>query len=255
MSEDPTLQEIAGRYAHLRLEREDGILQVTLHSDGEDIVWDRQTHEEVGDCLGEVARDPANRIVILTGAGEAFIDRHRLGGDGMDPHDWERLQTAGRRLLVNHLAVPVPMIAAINGPATIHAELALLCDVVVAADTTVLADRPHFTNGLVPGDGAHVVWPLLLGPNRGRAFLLTGQRIDADEAHALGLVAEVVEPERVVARAWELARTILEQPPLTTRFTRTLLVRQIKRALDDDLDLGLALEGLGSTAWWPEHFR
>lgn len=50
---------------------------------------------------------------------------------------------------------------------------------VIASDTATFQDAPHFPNGIVPGDGVHIVWPLLLGPNRGRYFLLTGQRLSA----------------------------------------------------------------------------
>src|SRR5215475_16080772 len=104
------------------------------------------------------------------------------------------------------------MIAAVNGPAIIHAELAVLCDIVLAADTAVFQDAPHFPGGLVPGDGVHVVWPLVLGANRGRYFLLTGQKLSAQEALNLGVVSEIVPREKLLARAWELARQISLKP-------------------------------------------
>jgi enoyl-CoA hydratase/carnithine racemase len=86
---------------------------------------------------------------------------------------------------MNHLDIEAPMIAAVNGPALIHAELALLCDIVLASETAIFQDLPHFPSGLVPGDGVHVVFPLLLGANRGRYSLLMGQKIPAHEPRTL----------------------------------------------------------------------
>jgi enoyl-CoA hydratase/carnithine racemase len=96
------------------------------------------------------------------------------------------------------------MIAAVNGSALIHAELAVLCDIVLAADTTEFQDAPHFPMGLVPGDGVHVVWPLILGPNRGRYFLLTGQKLFASEALDLGVVNEVMPRDKLLPRRGNL---------------------------------------------------
>ena len=105
----------------------------------------------------------------------------------------------GKHLLMNHLDIEVPMIAAVNGPALIHAELALLCDVVIAAENAEFQDLPHFPGGLVPGDGVHVVFPLLMGFNRGRYFLLTGQKISARQALDMGLVSEVMARDKLRA--------------------------------------------------------
>jgi enoyl-CoA hydratase/carnithine racemase len=99
---------------------------------------------------------------------------------------------------------------------------------------------------VVPGDGVHIVWPLVLGVNRGRYFLLTGQKLSAREAQTLGVVSEVVPRERLLSRAREIAGQIAKKPRLATRYARVALTQQIKRAMLDNLGYGLALEGLGA---------
>ena len=69
----------------------------------------------------------------------------------------------------------------------------------------------------------HIVMPLLLGMNRGRYYLLTGQTLDAQKAHELGLVAEVLPPDQLMARAWELAEDLAKRPTLALRYTRLIL--------------------------------
>ena len=92
---------------------------------------------------------------------------------------WDHIYSDAKYLLMNHLNIEVPIIAAVNGPALIHAELAVLCDIVIAAEHAEFQDAPHFPNGIVPGDGVHIVWPLVLGPNRGTLLSI-------DRAKALG---------------------------------------------------------------------
>jgi len=104
---------------------------------------------------------------------------------------------------------------------------------------------------MVPGDGMHIIYPLLLGLNRGRYFLLTGQTLNARQALDLGLVSEVLPRQQLVARAWELAEQLAQRPPLVLRYSRVLLTQHIKRLMHDLLGYGLALEGLGVAAGTP----
>jgi enoyl-CoA hydratase/carnithine racemase len=163
-----------------------------------------------------------------------------------DGASWDRIWWEGKRLLTNLIDIDVPVIGVVNGPATVHAEMAVMSDVVLAADTAVFADAPHFAYGTVPGDGVHVVWENLLGTNRGRYFLLTAQTIDAAEAHRLGVVNEIHPAGVVLDRAHEIARGFTTRPLSVLRYTRAALTMRLRRMLLDGLSHGLALEGCGT---------
>ncbi len=138
------------------------------------------------------------------------------------------------------------MIAAVNGPATVHSEYILLCDIVIATPDTVFQDKPHFAFGIVPGDGIHLLWPEVLGSIRGRTFVLTQQILDAEEAKALGVVGEIVPRGRLLDRALEIAAGIAQLPPLTASYTRIALTQRLRRLVEEHVGYGLALEGISA---------
>jgi enoyl-CoA hydratase/carnithine racemase len=241
------LDEYADRFSHVAFKREEGILEVRLHTDDGPLIWGDSAHSQLGAAFEAIGQDRENRIVIITGTGDRFITKiDQSWSGGMDPSKWDRIYYNGKRLLANLLNIEVPVIAAINGPARVHAEIAVLSDITLAADTAVIQDAPHFRIGTVPGDGVQLVWQALLGPNRGRYFLLTGERLQPEEALRLGVVNEVLPADRVLDRAWELARDLAQQPDTTLRYTRVALTQNLKRLVLDGVGYGLALEGLAS---------
>lgn len=228
---------------------DDGILEVTLHTDGGPLQWSLLAHNELEDAFLQIGRDRDNDVVILTGSGEYFSgpaikpgehpNRNTMTPDVYDPIYWE-----GKHLLPNLLSIEAPVISAINGPAVRHAEIPLLSDVVLASEDTYFQDTAHFTGGMVPGDGMHIVMPLLMGVTRGRYFLLTGQKVGAQEALSIGIVNEVVPKDELLGRARELAQRLLLQPRLVRRYTRTALTEDLRARMHGLLGYGLALEGL-----------
>jgi enoyl-CoA hydratase/carnithine racemase len=235
------------RYPTIHFERDNqGVLLMRLHSNGGPVVYAAQNHSDWCSAFYEVGADRANKVVIITGTGGEFI--HQFGWDKTtnSPSDWDEVYWEGKRLLRNLLDIEVPVIGAVNGPATIHAELALLSDITLAADTAIFQDKPHIPFATVPGDGVHIVWQELLGINRGRYFLLTGQILSAQQALDLGVVNEVLPPAQLLPRAYALAHQLAALPPLTLRYSRVAITQRLKRLLDENLGYGLALEGLAA---------
>jgi enoyl-CoA hydratase/carnithine racemase len=249
----PKFDDYADRYEFIDLKREEGILQLSIHTEGGPLKWGDEPHQELGLCFGDIAEDVENGTIIITGTGDAFLnDFSGFPAGEMTPGKWERVAEDGRRMLGRLLDIEVPIIAAVNGPAIIHAELALLSDIVICSDNATFADVPHFPAGMVPSDGVHYIWPALIGPNRARYLMLTGQVLDARQALDLGMVAEVVSSDELMPRAWELARDVMKRPPLTRKYARLAFVLEMRRLMHAHLGYGLALEGLAAVEHFPK---
>ncbi len=244
------LDDYAQKFETIRFRREEGILEMTLHTNGGSQRFGPVPHAEMEQAFLDVSRDPDNQVIILTGTGEEFSGPAVASSVGravpkLTPEQWMKLGSEAKRFTMNMLAIEVPMIAAVNGPALRHPEVPLMCDIVLAAEQAAFQDSAHFRGGMVPGDGVHVVFPMLMGLNRARYFLLTAQLLSAKEARGFGLVNEVLPREQLMTRAWELARQILQQPVINRRYTRVILNEYLRRPMNDLLGYGLALEGLG----------
>jgi len=245
--------DYVNKYTEIKLERRNGILQMTLHTKGEPVRWGPTIQAELVDAFTQIGADRGNRIIILTGAGNEFSGpraepgysfyrevSHHITANLLDTIHWN-----AHRLMTRMLDVEVPMIGVVNGPAMRHSEIPLMCDIVIASDDATFEDTAHFKlASQTPGDGIGIVYTMLLGLNRARYFMLTGQVIGAKEAKELGLVAEVMSREQLLPRAWELAGQLAEKNDLLLRYTRVTLIQPLKKWIEQEVMYHLALESL-----------
>lgn len=234
------------KYSTVLMERRDGILQVTLHTDGGSLRWGGVPHAELGMAFTDIGRDPENKVVIITGIGSEFSGPAGSAATFpvVDPLGWDQVLREGLIMTNSLLDINAVVISCVNGPAFRHPEIPLLADVVLAAPEASFQDSAHFPNRMTPGDGVNFIFPLLLGFNRARYFMLTGQQLTAAQALDLGLVAEIHPQADLLPRAWALAEQFASQNPLVLRYTRMLLTQELRKKTVDLLGYGLALEGL-----------
>jgi enoyl-CoA hydratase/carnithine racemase len=229
-----------------------GVLEMRLHSDGGEFRFSSRARAQLLEAFQTIAGDRANRVVIFTGTGGRWcVEFDRSPAMSPDPaltaaQRWDVQFGEGRRLLQAMLDVDAPMIAAVNGPARLHSEYLLTCDLILASETATFQDKPHLENGVSPTDGVHVLWPYALGPARGRYFLLTRQTLDARAALDWGVVNEVLPPAALMPRARALAAELAAQPDGVLRGARVAFTQRLKKLIAEELALGLAMESLSA---------
>jgi len=197
-------------------------------------------------------RDDSVRAVVLTGAGSAFSAggnvKHMRDKKSFSAGSPVQVCEAYRRgiqkipLALYHLNVPT--IAAVNGPAIgAGMDLACMCDIRIASQDAQFA-ASFIKLGIVPADGGAWLLSRVLGASKALELMLTGDRVRADEALAMGLVARVVPGDTLLAEAQALAARIASQPPLTLRLTKRLLRESQFASLQSSLELAAAYQAL-----------
>ena len=224
-----------------------GVLEVVLHTNNGTLAFNGYTHGQFVDLFHAIGSDRDNRVVILTGSGNAFMET--ISPEGFDfftPRGYDKIYREGRKVLMNILDIEVPLIAAVNGPMRLHTEYILLADIVLATPSTVFQDKPHFELGVASGDGVHLLWQEAIGTIRGRYFILTRQELDAQPAKEWGAVNEIVPADKLLPRAREIAEGLAKLTSLTTKYTRIAMTQKLRRIIDEGVTLGLALEGISA---------
>jgi enoyl-CoA hydratase len=193
-------------------------------------------------------------VVVLTGAGRAFSaggDLPRMVATQEDQAIQDEVFDEARKTVLGMIELPQPLIAAVNGPAVgLGASLVTLCDLAVASESAYLAD-PHLGVGLVPADGAALLWPMMIGLMRAKEYVFTGERIPASTAQEWGLVNRVVPAGTALECAVALAHQLSGHPARALRDTKRVMNLHASRALAGMLDEALACERASVNS--PEH--
>jgi enoyl-CoA hydratase len=224
-------------FANLRLARAGAVATLTLDRPKALNALDEATLRELLRATDELGGDV--RALVITGAGKAFSAGADIGAmAAMAPAQGHAYAVLGHEVMARIEALEMPVIAAVNGAALGGGlELALACDLIVAADRARLG-QPEINLGLVPGFGGSQRLARRIGQSRARELIYLGQAINSDEALRMGLVCRVVPGERLAAEAAELAAELASKAPVA--------LRQAKRATavagDAELALGCRYE-------------
>lgn len=235
-------------YEAIIVEKADNVATITLNRPDKLNAISHTLHDELEDIFRRVNDDEEINAIILTGAGRAFCAGGDMSDAGAEVEDAPPVPVtfsrSPRRLILNMLEIEAPVVAAVNGVAVgLGATLALLADVIVAADSARIADT-HVRMGLVAGDGGAVIWPLLVGVHRAKEYLLTGDFISAPEAERIGLINHVVPADELMPKARELAKRLASGPIWAVRWTKASINKVIRERMNLILDTSLAYEAL-----------
>lgn len=230
-------------YETLAFTRDGAVLTIKLNRPDALNAVNSQLHTELSRVFADIAADSSVDAVVLTGEGRAFS----AGGD----LDWFRTITTAqldalfveaRRIIVDLVDLPQPIIAAVNGAAAgLGATLALFCDMVYVAEGAKISD-PHVRIGVTAGDGGSAIWPLLVGPARAKEYLMTGDSLTATEAERIGLVNKVLPAAELQAAAQAMAQRLAQGSRHAVRSTKLSVNKLVRDAVSLVLDTSLALE-------------
>lgn len=229
---------------------DDGVAIVTMNDGDKLNAVGPHNHWQLEDIWLKLARDERIKVIVLTGAGRAFS----AGGDvklmAQRAQTEFGLKYALRvpqntlRLWEHLLLCPQPIIAAVNGDALgLGTSLMLFCDMSIVADDAKLGDT-HVRVGLVAGDGGAVMWPLLVGPQRAKEYLMRGKILNGAKAEEIGLVNYAFPREAVLDESLKIAREIAAQPLWAVRWSKASVNKQLKAQVNQILELSIAYESV-----------
>lgn len=234
-------------------DQHDGVLTLTMNRPEErNALSSPDIFDAFEDVCRRIAEDLTVRAVILTGAGPAFCAggnvKQMYNKEGIaagTPADIRSTYKQGLLRLPKALwDLEVPVIAAVNGPAIgAGCDLALMCDMRIAADTARFA--ASFTKlGIVPADGGAWLLPRLVGPAKAAELIFTGDAVTAEDALSIGLVSRVTSNEDLLPVARSLAGRIAKNPPQAVRMSKRLLREATHSTFAAALEMSAALQSI-----------
>ena len=231
-------------YSTLLIEKRDnGVAIVTLNRPDRLNAVNGAMHHELARFTRDAEADRDVQVVLLAAAGRAFCAGGDFGGDSGDSGAGGLSLEEARQIVDHILELRKPIISAVQGYAMgLGATISLLCDVVVAGRSTVFADT-HVKMGIGAGDGGQVIWPLLMGVNRAKWFLMTGERLTGEALMEMGLVNFLVEDDKIMEKALACADQLAAGPAMAISASKVPINNYIRALSSQILPLSLALEG------------
>jgi len=234
-------------YDTIALTRADRLLTITLNQPDALNAVNLRMHQELAQVFIFAAMDEHSDVVVLTGAGRAFSaggDLEHIAHNAANPELFDEEVRLAKRIVFALLDLDKPIICRMNGHAVgLGATLALLCDVVFAADTAKIGD-PHVALGLVAGDGGAAIWPQLIGFARAKEYLLTGELLTAEKAREIGLINHCVTAAELDPAVEAFCQRLLQGSTNAIRWTKVLINLELKRVANAVIDAGIAYEAV-----------
>ena len=231
---------------HFTLERsESGVLMAKMHTKGGPLIWNQRIHRAIHQLTTDVGQDVETEVFILSGTGDYWM----AGIDAPHEETIEHKQWVGYEHMYYDgcrdeegivFSLEIPTIGVINGPG-FHTEMALFCDITIMADDAAIID-PHYSHGMVPGDGVQLAYRYCVGSKRAMYAMLTGEKIDAKKALEYGFVNEVVPKKRIFERAWELGEQLAKSNRILRRLTVQVLRQPLREEMTKELRAAFGLE-------------
>jgi len=237
-------------YQHLLFERRpNGVTLVTINRPDVLNATNDRLHWELTQVWPTIGADPETRVAVVTGAGRAFSaggDLEMVEANAHDPKRLVRTLHEASDLVYNLINLDKPVVSAINGVAVgAGLVVALLADISIMAETARFTDG-HTRLGVVAGDHAAIVWPLLCGMAKAKYYLLTSDFIDGREAERIGLVSLCVPADQLMTKAFDVADRLGSGAQQAIRWTKRSLNNWLRLA-GPIFDQSIALEMLTFT--------
>ncbi len=237
-------------YETIKIEKRGMVAVLTLNRPERLNAVNPAMHSELTSVFSDVQADGDVRAAVITGAGRGFCSGGDFGSDRASrepPRTGLSTMQEARRIVDNLLDCEKPIVAAVNGAAVgLGATVALLCDVVIAAESARFGDT-HVRMGITAGDGGAVIWPLLVGVNKAKHYLMTGDLMSAREAADLGLVNRVVDDGEALNAGLAEAERLAAGAPYAVQSTKVAVNKLIKAVSNLVLPLSLSLEEVSMT--------
>jgi enoyl-CoA hydratase len=236
-----------GKYPGLRFERlEHGVLLMTIDRPGQKNATDAPLHNALSRVWLDIDDDPAIRVVVVTGAGDAFSAGGDLDWIGTMVQNYEGMKVAFKEagdIVYRMTSCSKIIVSAINGVAVgAGLAVALMADISIIAEDARITDG-HLRLGVAAGDHANIIWPLLCGLAKAKYYLITSEFIDGRTADNIGLVSKAVPRDRLMEEALAVAAKIARGPQDAARWTKRSLNLWVQQAAPA-FDASLALEML-----------